>query len=426
MSTAYDPNQLVVYLSKARQREISPENKGFTAIGPVSPGQLIDRQANLRELTLPVMVLRADALASNVDTMAAWCREHGVELAPHGKTSMSPELTARQLTAGAWGITAATIAQVRAYVDAGVRRVLLANQLVDPVGIAWLAEALSTIAGLEVLVYVDSIDGVALLDRELRAAGLEARLSVLVEIGVPGRRTGARGVAAADAVARAAYETETLAVVGVSAFEGVVGHDRDEPTMTAVAELCRSVRQLGLSLSADGIIDGPPIVSAGGSTFFDVVAAELSGPEPATVVLRSGGYLTHDDGLYAEATPLPTGGSPYALTAALDVWAYVLSRPEPQRVLVGAGRRDVPFDVSLPIVRRAQDRAGTQRSVDGVTVSALNDQHAFLDVPSDSDLAVGDLVCFGLSHPCTAFDKWRVVPIVSADGTIVDVAHTLF
>jgi D-serine dehydratase len=191
--------------------------------------------------------------------------------------------------------------------------------------------------------------------------------------------------------------------------------------MDAVAALCSSVRQLSLELAESGVISGPPILSAGGSTYFDVVASSLSGPEPATVVLRSGGYVTHDDGLYSVATPLPSDLQP-----AIDVWAYVLSRPEPGRALIGAGRRDVPFDVALPIVRSASSVAGEQRDVSGIEVVQVNDQHGFLDLPATSDLAVGDRVCLGIAHPCTAFDKWRLVPIVADDGTILEIAHTLF
>lgn len=384
------------------------------------PSRLAD-QASLYDLTFPAMVLRSAALESNVATMAAWCRAHGVELAPHGKTSMSPEVTYRQLVAGAWGITAATIDQVRTFVEMGVRRVLLANQLVDPAGIAWLASALAANPSLTVIGYVDTLDGVALLARELSAAGLSRRLPVLVELGVPGRRTGARTVSEGASVARAAAATETLDVVGCSAFEGVVGHERDEATMAEVAALCSSVRRLGLELAGSGVIAGEPLLSAGGSTYFDVVASALSGPEPATVVLRSGGYVTHDDGLYSVATPLPSD-----LHAAIDVWAYVLSRPEPTRALIGAGRRDVPFDVALPVVRYAESTAGERRDTSGVEVVQVNDQHGFLDLPASSDLAVGDRVCLGIAHPCTAFDKWRLVPIVADDGTILEIAHTLF
>jgi D-serine deaminase-like pyridoxal phosphate-dependent protein len=257
---------------------------------------------------------------------------------------------------------------------------------------------------------------------------------VLVELGVPGRRTGARSAEAAVAVARAAAATSTLDVVGATGYEGVLGHSRDSDELAAAGEFCSAVRALGLELARLGLVRGTasigvadgPVLSAGGSTYFDVVAEHLTGDEPSTVVLRSGGYVTHDDGLYAEATPLPTGGVPYALQAAIDVWAYVLSRPEPGLALVGAGRRDVPFDVTWPVVRSAFAPSGVERSTEGMTVTGLNDQHGFIAVPESSDLQVGDAVCFGIAHPCTAFDKWRLVPIVDDEGRVVELAHTLF
>jgi D-serine deaminase-like pyridoxal phosphate-dependent protein len=426
---AYDPAALEAALEMWRERPIEPFETGFAGMGATTAADLVDRKVRLRggDLTFPLMVVRESALSSNIAALAAWCADHRVELAPHGKTTMSPELIARQLKAGAWGVTAATIGQVRAYVDFGVRRVVLANQLVDPAGIGWLARATTADQSLTVIGYVDSTEGVALLDRELTRHGATRPLPVLVELGITGRRTGSRSLEAATAVARAAAKTSTLAVAGATGYEGVVGHSRTPEQLEAAAAFCRDIRTLGLTLRDEGLIDPAEelLLSAGGSTYFDVVARELVG-EPATVVLRSGGYVTHDEGLYGSSTPLPTGGSPYELRAALEVWGYVLSRPEPGRALVGAGRRDLPFDVELPVVYRILSPTGSERHAVGTVVSALNDQHAFLDLPPDADVAAGDLVAFGISHPCTAFDKWRIIPVLDDQDRIVEIAHTLF
>jgi len=448
MSPAYDTDRLEHALQTWRHKLIEPTEKGFAALGPVTPAELVERKVSLHDdqVTFPLMVIKESALTSNVATLAAWCGERGVRLAPHGKTTMSPELIGRQLAAGAWGVTAATIGQVRSFVEFGVRRVLLANQLVDPAGIAWLASAANADPALSVICYIDSLEGVGLLDQELSRAGFRGRLPVLVELGVPGRRTGARSATTALEVARAAARTATLGVVGASGYEGVLGHSRTPDMLAAVAQFCRDVRSLARELRSQDLIDvdvvsqvdeeADVLVSAGGSTYFDVVARELADGDGAqandeggarvVAILRSGGYVTHDDGLYAVDTPLPTGGSPHELRAALEVWAHVLSRPEPGRALVGAGRRDLPFDAGLPIVRRVVSARGSERPVDGITVTALNDQHAFLDVAAEAVLEPGDRVGFGISHPCTAFDKWRVIPIVDDDYVIVDVVHTLF
>jgi D-serine dehydratase len=104
----------------------------------------------------------------------------------------------------------------------------------------------------------------------------------------------------------------------------------------------------------------------------------------------------------------------------------VLSRPEPTLALVGAGKRDVSYDVGLPVPLAVRDRHGA-RSVRGqMDVFELNDQHAYVRIEPADPLAPGDLVGLGISHPCTTFDKWRLIPVVDDDYAVVDAVATYF
>ena len=308
----------------------------------------------------PLLTLRESALAGNLAAMAAYCAGAGVELAPHGKTAMSPELAARQLASGAWGITVATIGQLRAYRAFGFPRLLMANELVDETGIAWLAGELAADPGFTAYCYVDSADGVAILDRVLTARPAGRRLPVLVEIGLG--RTGCRTDGQALAVAKAAAATSTLTVAGVAGYEGTIS-GTDARALGRVASFCRRLANLAGALLASAGVggNGEFIVTAGGSVYFDVVTRELTagGAAGTTVVLRSGGYLFHDHGLYQRATPAARGvaGAP-VFRPALELWAQVLSRPETGLALLGAGRRDVGFDAGLPVPLRARRRDG--------------------------------------------------------------------
>lgn len=434
------PSPLAGPIEALRQRPITATDKGFgplVAGHPVSAASLAAARPPLHDagLSYPLLTLRESALAHNIDAMAAYCLAAGVSLAPHGKTTMAPQLAARQLAAGAWGITVATIGQLQTYRAFGVTRLLLANELVDPAGIGWLAGQLNADPGLEVLCYVDSADGVAHLDRHLRGHTLERPLSVLVELGHARGRTGARTHGEALAVAAAAARTSTLAVAGVAGWEGGLGHRADPATLERVAAYCRGLRALTDGLHEAGLSGDRPVLTAGGSAFFDVVVAELTAAtRPAVqprVILRSGCYITHDHGFYAVISPAVrhTAGG-LTLRAAFELWAPVLSRPEPGLVLLGVGRRDVSFDAGLPVplrVRAQDDGAGREtEAAAGLTVTALNDQHAYLTVPDDSGLRPGDLVCLGISHPCTTFDKWRVIPVVDDAGHVTDAIHTFF
>lgn len=376
----------------------------------------------------PLMVLRDSALRSNLATMAEFCRSTGTELAPHGKTHMAPALAARQLAAGAWGVTVATPSQARVYRSCGVSRLFLANELVDPAAIAWVAGEVD--AGLDFLCYVDSVAGVELLAGALPTGSRP--LDVLVEIGPVGARTGVRSVEEAVTVARAAAAVPRLRVVGVSAYEGGFGHSPGAPDETAQAEVrafLRLLRSAGEAIADFVPADVPFIASAGGSVYFDLVAEELTTgwrlDRPVTVVLRSGCYLLHDDGSYLRRTPF---GRTLAgkLVPSIEVWASVLSRPESGLALVGMGRRDVSFDLDLPVARTIRHADGSTVPATGVTVTNLNDQHAYLHLDGESPLRVGDLVSFGISHPCTALDKWRFIPVVDDDYRVIEYVRTYF
>jgi D-serine deaminase-like pyridoxal phosphate-dependent protein len=162
-------------------------------------------------------VLRHNELAHNLATMAEWCRRAGVDLAPHGKTHMAPQLFARQLEAGACALTAATISQVRTFRAFGVRDVILANELVDAAGLRWLAT--ESRADLNMTCWVDSVRGVEIMAAELAAAGAPRPVDVCVEVGMSRGRTGARDPRRVDEVARAAVGCPQLRLVGVAGYE---------------------------------------------------------------------------------------------------------------------------------------------------------------------------------------------------------------
>ena len=350
--------------------------------------------------TWPVLVLRQSAALGNIATMAAYGRRHGLDFAPHAKTTMAPGLISAQFDAGAWGMTVATPNQALVLRRLGVSRVLIANEVLDPVALAWLAA--SSADGFEVYLQVDSVAGVA-----VAAAVPDGFLRVFVEMGHAGGRTGVRTPAERAAVAAAVDAAPRLELVGVTGYEGQLP---DRPAVDAFLDTMVA----GISsLQSAGLLSATPLVSAGGSAWFDRVVAKFAGHR---LILRSGASVTHDDGFYRDRTPFLRVPSEGPLTAALEIWAQVLSTPEPGLAIVGMGKRDAPFDEGLPVVRSPSP---------DMSVIKLNDHHTYLALGSAS-VAPGDLVQFGISHPCTAFDKWRDIPVVDDEYRVVDVLHTYF
>lgn len=385
------------------------------------------------DLLFPVLLLKQRALHHNVDVMSDFCRRQGASLAPHGKTTMSPQLVRRQLAAGAWGITAATPSQARAMREFGAERIVIANQVPDRLGLRWIAAEMAGNPEVEIYTLVDSIRIVEVMDDALAGNEPRAQLPVLIELGVKGGRTGARTVESALAVADAVCRSPRLRLAGVEAFEGVIGHGDEPATLAKVDALLGEMRALVEQLATHGAFAGAPeiVVSAGGSTYFDRVVAQLAAGwdvrRPVRLVLRSGCYITHDHGDYGRYGPLG-GRLPDwpALQPALELWGMVHSRPEPELAIVGFGKRDCSYDSALPTPLLIRDAAGTRPAPEGMSIDRLNDQHAFCRLPAGAELQVGDLVGCGISHPCTAFDKWRVIPVVDDDYRVVEVAETYF
>ena len=405
-----------------RFKGLPPDAEGLTV------GELAAQRRNLFTggFATPVLALSAERLEHNLALMETYATRHGLAFAPHGKTSMAPQLFRQQIERGAWGITLAVPHQVRVARRFGVERVFLANELVDPAALRWIAGELAGDEDFRFICYVDSVRGVELMDAALQ--GASRPLDVVVELGAgEGARTGVRTEAQCAAVADAVAGTRTLRLVGVAGYEGEVPQadpERVHAWLRRLTALAADFDKAGRFAGLDEIV-----VSAGGSAWFDAVAdvfAEI--PElsaPVLKLLRSGAYVSHDDGHYREVTPFNRVPEEGALEPAFRLWAQVVSRPSPGQAFANAGKRDAAYDLDLPFAQVVH-AGGAERPAAGITVTGLSDQHAWLRTGDGADLEVGDWVGMGLSHPCTSFDKWQLIPLVEADGTVVDYIRTFF
>ncbi|MFI2644536.1 amino acid deaminase [Streptomyces sp. NPDC018610] len=391
-------------------------------------GELAAQRRNLFTggFTTPVLALSAERLEHNLKLMETYAARHGLAFAPHGKTSMAPRLFQRQIEHGAWGITLAVPHQVRVARRFGVERVFLANEVVDPAALRWFAAELDADPAFRLVCYVDSVRGVELMDAALRGAGRP--LDVVVELAAgAGARTGVRTEAECAAVADAVAAAPALRLVGVAGYEGEVP-DADPERVRAYL---RRLVSLAAGFDEAGRFRGTEeiVVSAGGSAWFDAVAdvfADIPAlSRPVLKLLRSGAYVSHDDGRYRRVTPFNRVPEEGALEPAFRLWTQVVSRPSAEQAFTNAGKRDAAYDLDLPVAQAVR-RDGVERPATGVTVTGLSDQHAWLSTEPGVDLQVGDWVGMGLSHPCTSFDKWPLIPVAEADGTVVDYIRTFF
>jgi len=412
---------------------ISPLNKGLGPLGsPTEASKIGSLGWNLlrEDLSLPAAILYRETLEHNLGWMQRFVAAYGMKLAPHGKTTMAPALFHMQLKTGAWGITLATAQQTLVAHAHGVRRVLMANQLVGRQNMAIIAGLLHD-PGFEYFCLVDSAEQVEQLGRYFGAQGLQ--VNVLAEVGVAGGRAGIRDDVQLEALLRALERWGTsVALRGIEVYEGVLADE------ASIRNLLGCAVGITRDLLGKRRFDRTPAILTGaGSAWYDVVADEFAKAgfgNDVEIVLRPGCYLTHDVGAYREAQLKILERNPIAqemksgLVPALQVWAYVQSIPEAEKAIIGMGKRDAAFDSGLPVAA-LYFRPGNQSPTPAPrhwTVTKMMDQHAFLQISPGDDVQVGDMVGFDIAHPCLTFDKWRTLVVVDGAYDVVDVVQTFF
>jgi len=382
------------------------------------------------DVSLPALVIHQQALDHNIRWMQTFATNSGAELAPHGKTSMVPALFRRQIEEGAWGMTLATAVQTQAAYAHGVRRILMANQLVGQPNMALIAELLAD-STFEFHCMVDHPDNVAALGAFFAERGL--RLNVMIEYGVPGGRCGCRTEAQVLKLADAVLAQPSLALTGIEGYEGVIHGDH---AISGIKAFAASLVRLAVELQDKGAFAlDRPIVTASGSAWYDLIAEafdEQAVRERFLSVLRPGSYVVHDHGIYKDAQCCVLDRRAElseALRPALEVWAHVQSMPEPGFAVIAMGKRDVAYDAGMPNPLRRYKAGVLPASgddVSGCKVTAVMDQHAFMTVAPDCELKVGDIIAFGASHPCLTFDKWRSGCLVDDDLRVIEPFSTYF
>ena len=373
------------------------------------------------DFQFPIMILRDSALENNIKRMASYCKSLGFELAPHVKTSMSPQISQRQIDAGAWALTVANFSQASMMYASGFNRLIIGNEVVEPTSIAEIAKINGSGAG-QIIFYIDSLAGLKIAQDSITNVA-DAKLNVFMEIGAVGARTGIRDLELLKIILAEIAKDERIYVRGVSGFEGVVpGGNRDSDGIEKLRIFLRHI-VAAAKITAPFIREDKIIISGGGSSFFDYVAEEFAKYEgDAQFILRSGGYVSHDHIGYENMYPFMGAPESERFYPALELWARVLSVPEADLAMLNYGKRDAGNDLHnpLPILKLGKKPEAFKGEIE-----KLNDQHAFMKI-SPGTVAVGDIIGCGISHPCTNFDKWRLLPLVNDNYDVIDLVHTHF
>ena len=364
----------------------------------------------------PIMVLKESAVKNNIAQMMSFCNSVDAQLAPHVKTTMSPQLAQMQVAAGARALTVANFWQGRIFLKHGFKNLIIANEVLDPTAIAEIAK-INKQKQAEIIFYVDSILALEIIQKHTPSEGEQ---NLFIEIGTENGRGGVRELSLVEQLAQRIKADKRLNLIGVTGFEGAVPDAaRGRRGEKKISKFCQKI-VAAAELAYPYKSDQQFVISAGGSAYFDIVARELNKFEkPRRLLLRSGGYITHDHKYYEEIYPFAS--SDRSFQPAIEVWAQVISKPEKGFGVLNLGKRDIGNDLHNPIPIKSYD--GQVKSFSAV-IEKLNDQHGYLRGKQEFSLA--QLIGLGISHPCTTFDKWGLIPLVNDDYDLIDCLQTFF
>ncbi len=383
-------------------------------------------------MPLPVLTMDEPGFNANIALMMQYCREQQVQIAPHAKTPMSPALAKRLINAGAWGASVANIQQAAVMLRHDIRNLIFANEIGGVNSGRRLGLLLAKYPDAECLVFADSNATLTSLIEASKACGRP--IAVLLELGAG--RAGVRDQIQLDSLLDFARQSEPfIQVKGVAVYEGSAEADSESEKVAKIRKLLsfglESASTIKRLLNLEEVI-----FTAGGSSYFDLVceAIHQQADRGLNTILRSGAIFFFDHGVYEKALAgackrnetlaRMAGQQERHFQPVLRVWAEVLSNPEQGLYICGMGKRDVSHDLDLPrVCGLYRDGKALSTNAEHFQVTQLNDQHAF--IRSEESMQIGDILEFGISHPCTCLDKWNFIYGMDS-GAVVSAYKTYF
>jgi D-serine deaminase-like pyridoxal phosphate-dependent protein len=314
------------------------------------------------DLDTPALLVDLDKMEKNIETMAAICRKHSINWRPHTKGNKTPAIAHKLLDAGAIGVTCAKLGEAEVMAAAGIKDILVANQVV---GVAKMHRLANLQRHADVMVAIDNPVHIQMISDAAEEIGVTVRVLVEVDIGM--NRCGVLPEKPALDLARQAEAAPGVVFAGIMGYEGHVMDLPDQQKEKACGEAIGHLAATKELLEKSGLACG--IVSAGGTGSL----SHTPGCRGLTEIQAGGGIFM--DTFY------PSAMNVRGLDQALTILTTIVSHPAPDRAYMDAGRKTTFGAFSLPEVMDRQ----------GIRVTALSAEHGYLELEKDAGLLqIGD------------------------------------
>ena len=326
------------------------------------------------EIDTPALLIDVDIMEANIQKMADYFKTVNADLRPHVKTHKTPIIAHKQMEAGAIGMTCAKLGEAETMIHAGIRDVLIANQIV---GKQKIARLINLAKHSEIMVAVDDAHNVDQLSAAAEAKGTTLR--VLIEVNSGMNRCGTEPGQPTLNLARHILQSKGLKFEGIMGYEG---HTVITPTFAERKRLTGESVEMLIGTKYFLEQNGVPvnIVSGGGTGTY-----AITGAYPEMTEIQAGSYVFIDSS-YREVEGI---GEEFG--CALTMLTTVVSRPNPNRVIVDAGAKVLTSESGTP----------QPVGIDGLDMRGLSEEHGNMTADPSVTLKPGDKIELLPTHCCT-------------------------
>ncbi len=343
-----------------------------------------------KDIQTPCLIVDLDAFEKNVETMRAFCEKTGMRLRVHGKMHKSADVAKYQIEkGGGCGICCQKVSEAEAFARAGIKDILVSNQVRDPAKIDRLARLPNH--GARAIVCVDDEANVADLSAAAQKHGNE--IECLVEIDCGAGRCGVTTTEDVVRIAKAIDKAPGLKFAGIQAYQGAMQHMEDYDDRKAKIDIAVDmVRDAVEGLKAEGL--ECDIVGGGGtgSYYFEGNSGVYNELQCGSYAFMDADYgrIKDKDGNRIDESEFKN---------ALFLLTSVMSHAKEEKAIVDAGLKAQSLDSGLPTIFGRDD----------VEYVKCSDEHGVVADP-DKVLKVNDKLRLVPGHcdPTCNVHDWYV------------------
>ena len=427
--------------------EVDSKTKGISNLNKIKIKNISKKKWNVlnQDVQFPILTINENKFKKNMFSMKKYADSNNVLLAPHCKTSMSPQLLNKIKINGCWGFAAANNQQVSVLLQMGIRKIILANLITNESNLVNLFALVKKYKNLsEIYICVDSIFGINLLKEISIKYQFKNNIKILIEVGLKNSRSGVRSITSLNLLADLINKLpRNFILSGILFYEGAAKKKNYLDSLRNVKKSINfAINCFDFLIKNKLIKNNEYILSGAGSEFFDLVVYlfnKYKQRDKVKFIIRPGSYIAYGNGYYTDvlnniekrkkifikkksikATDL--------FFPALELWSFVISQQDEGKAILNFGKRDVSFDLGYPIplaIYRNKKLIKKINNKKDINIYKLNDQHAFIKY-NKFNLKVGDLVKFGVSHPCITINNWNTLYLINNKNVIIEALKTFF